>query len=68
LSGKRFYLAPGAFGFFGGVYGFGKKTKDGITVLTIEFINRHDRSLETISKMHLTPDSFAVSLLKMLTY
>jgi hypothetical protein len=45
LSGKRFGLAPGAFGFFSGVYGFGKKIKDGITVFTIEFINRHAYSL-----------------------
>jgi hypothetical protein len=44
LSGKRFCLAPGAFGFFSGVYGFGKKIEDGITVFTIKFVDGHGRS------------------------
>jgi hypothetical protein len=46
LSGKRFCLAPGAFGLLIGVYRFGKKIKDGITVFTIEFVDGHNRSLK----------------------
>jgi hypothetical protein len=45
LSGKLFCLTPGAFGSFGGVYGFGKKIKDGITGFTIEFVDGHGNSL-----------------------
>jgi hypothetical protein len=45
LSGKRFFLTPGAFGSFGGVYGFGKKIEDGITIFTIEFVDGHGSSL-----------------------
>jgi hypothetical protein len=45
LSGKRFRLAPGTFGLFRRVYGFGKKIEDGITVFTIEFVDGHGRSL-----------------------
>jgi hypothetical protein len=44
LSGKRFCLAPGAFGFFRGVYGFGKKIEDGITIFTIKFVDGHNFS------------------------
>jgi hypothetical protein len=44
LSGKRFGLAPGAFGFFSGVYAFGKKIEDGIAVFTIKFVDGHGRS------------------------
>jgi hypothetical protein len=47
LSGKCFGLAPGAFGFFGSVNGFGKKIEDGITVGTIEFVDGHGNSLTT---------------------
>jgi hypothetical protein len=45
LSGKRFGLTPGAFGFFGGVYGFGKKIENGVTIVTKEFVNGHAISL-----------------------
>jgi hypothetical protein len=45
LSGKRIGHTLGAFGFFGGVYGFGKKIEDGITAFTIKFVDGHDSSL-----------------------
>jgi hypothetical protein len=51
LSGKRFGLTSGAFGSFGGVYGFGKKIEDRITVFTIEFVDGHGNSLESVSKI-----------------
>jgi hypothetical protein len=44
LPGKRFCFAPGAFWFFYGIYGFGKKIKNGITVVTIKFVDGHNRS------------------------
>jgi hypothetical protein len=56
LPGKRFGLTSGAFGSLGGVYGFGKKIEDGITVVTIEFVDGHASSLEPISKrLNLKP-------------
>jgi hypothetical protein len=68
LSGKGFFLTLGTFGSFAGIYGLGKKIEDGIAVFTVEFVDWHCDSLEPISKMHLTPNSFVVSLLKKLTY
>jgi hypothetical protein len=48
LSGKRFCLTPGALGLFIGVYGFGKKIENGIAVFTIEFVDGHGNSFESI--------------------